>query len=267
MSRLEPNSQFYSGLIAELYEPLAADPPQPNHYTAFLGHSGTPALELACGSGLPMLDLLELGYEVEGLDSSRDMLDRCRAQASRRGLSPTLHLAEMQSFQLRRRYRSIYLAGASFTLLLSDTDATEALARIHGHLEPGGHALVPLEIEDAESIRTDLGRYREIADQSGNLLRVVALGLDVSKDGRNLSHHLRYERIPPSGAPMVVERTWKRRSWTQEQFREIALPAQFEEMVFLDPGGGLAEADARVFVALARRSPEGDSEEQWDASR
>jgi SAM-dependent methyltransferase len=253
-SKPEAASQFYSGLVAELYEPLAGEHARAEDYTGFLDHAGTPALELACGSGLPMLDLLERGYEVEGLDASPDMLDRCRAAAAERGLAPKLYLAEMQSFDLPRRYRSIFLAGASFTLLTTDTDASNALARIYAHLEPGGRALIPLEIEDPAAIRESLGRYHEIVDPSGDCLRVGMLALDVSEDGRNLSHLLRYERIPTGGDPIVVERTWERRSWTQEQFRELILAAKFGEVVFVAPTGGLAEPDASVFVALARRS-------------
>jgi len=247
-------AQFYSGLVAELYEPLAGETARADDYAPFLDRSGTPALELACGSGLPMLDLLERGYEVEGLDASNDMLELFRSRAAERGLAPILHLAEMQSFRLPRRYRSIFLAGASFTLLTTDEDAAGTLKGIYSHLESGGHVLIPLEVEDVDAIRAQLGRRREIMDPSGNRLSVVMLELDVAGDGRNLSCRLRYERIPPAGDPSFVERTWERRSWTQAQFRELVLSAQFDEPTFLTATGGLAEPDASVFVALARRT-------------
>ena len=250
----DPPSQFYSGLVAELYEPLAAETARADEYISFLDQSGPPALELACGSGLPLVELLERGYEVDGLDASSDMLDRCRARAAERGLAPTLYLADMQSFQLPRRYRSVFLAGASFTLLTTDKDAANTLERIYGHLESGGHALIPLEIEDTQAIRRHLGRYREVVDPSGDRLRVAMLALDVSADGRNLYHRLRYERIPMAGEPIAVERTWERRWWTQEQFRELVLAAGFNELAFLAPTGGPAKSDASVFVALARRA-------------
>jgi hypothetical protein len=67
------------------------------------------------------------------------------------------------------------------------------------------------------------------------------------------AQHLRYERIPPVGQPTRVERIWKRRSWTQEQFRELVLAARFEEPTFLSPAGAVVDPEASVFVALARR--------------
>jgi len=249
----EVPSQFYTGLVAELYEPLASEHARADDYIPFLERSGTPALELACGSGLPLLELVERGYEVEGLDASQDMLDRCRAHAAERALDVTLYRAEMQSFSLPRRYRSIFLAGASFTLLTTDEDAASTLKRIYEHLEPGGSALIPLESVDTEGIREYFGRFREVTTEAGDRLRVAVVALDVSADGRSLRHRLRYERIPPSGEPDVVECDWQRRCWSQRQFREMLLSAHFEEVGFRAREGGRAQADAEEFIALARR--------------
>lgn len=71
------------------------------------------ALEIDCGTGHPLLDLVEQGLNVDGLDSSRDMLVRCEAGAQARGLRVSLHQQEMQ-------HRTIFFAGASFIVLGSD---------------------------------------------------------------------------------------------------------------------------------------------------
>lgn len=255
MTARTPASQFYSGLVADLYEPLLGEIARADDYAPFLDRSGAPALELACGSGLPLVELVERGYDVDGLDASDDMLERCRARAETRGVAVTLHRAEMQSFALPRRYRSIFLAGASFTLLTTDEDAARALACIHEHMLPGGSLLIPLECEDPETARRALGRHREVATASGDRLRVAAVALDVSADGRTLHRRLRYERIPASGAPESVERTWTRRSWSQEQFGALLGGAGFQAVAFRNPSGGRAEPDASVFVAIARRDP------------
>lgn len=249
-----PASQFYSGLVAELYDPLVGESARPEDYTPFLDRAGTPALELACGTGRPLLDLLAQGYAVEGLDASPDMLAVCRARAAERGLEPTLHLGEMQSFRLDARYASIFLAGASFTLLTTDADAARALACMHAHLQQGGSALVPLEIEDAEVLRRGVGWHREVPEASGDRLRVTLVDVETRDGGRNLLQRLRYERIPEQGEVASLERTWERRSWTIEQFDELARGAGFERPSFRAPTGGPAEPDASVFVALLRRS-------------
>ena len=246
-------SQFYTGLVADLYEPLLSEPPRAGDYTAFLDRAGAPALELACGSGLPLVELVERGYDVDGLDSSQDMLGRCHARAADRGVKVTVYRAEMQSFALPRRYRAIFLAGASFTLLTSDEDAARALACMHAHLEPGGSVLIPLESHDLEASRKLIGVTREVATPEGDRLRITIDGIDPSADGRTVRRHLRYERLRSTGEHEVVKRTWERRSWPQEQFREMLVAAGFDKVSFVAPSGGRAAPDRPVFVALARR--------------
>jgi SAM-dependent methyltransferase len=248
-------SQFYSGLVADLYEPLAGEHARAAEYSGFLDRSGTPALELGCGAGRPILELREQGYDVEGLDASADMLERCRAAAAARGVEAVLHHAEMQSFALGKRYRTIFLAGASFTLLTSDDDARRALACIHAHLEPGGSALIPLELLDVEGLQKSVGYGRETTDAAGERLSFTTLSAEVEPggDGRTIRRRLRYERTRPGQATEVVERDWRTRHWSQARFAELLAAAGFSQVRFRSPGGGSAAPDARVFVALARR--------------
>ena len=91
-----------------------------------------------------MIELVAQGLDVQGLDSSRDMLARCEAKARAHGLSVSLYQQDMRSLTLPIRYRTIFLAGASFMLLSEAGDAERALRRIHDHLEPGGRVIIPL---------------------------------------------------------------------------------------------------------------------------
>ena len=246
-------SQFYTGLVADLYEPLAGELARADDYVTFLERAGTPALELACGSGLPLVELRQRGYEVEGLDSSRDMLDRCRERAARAGVDVVLHEGEMQRFSLGRRFRSIFLAGASFTLLTTDADASAALDCMLAHLEPGGAVLVPLERPDLDAERAAVGVFRETRDAGGAVLRVGMVALETEDGGRTARRRLRYERVPEGGAAEVVERDWLRRAWSSAEFRGLLEAAGFADVAFVAPSGGPAPDDARLFVALARR--------------
>ena len=97
-----PASQFYTGLVSELYDPLASYRASADDYAPFLDSAQQPVLELCCGSGMPMIELLERGYDVHGLDASADMLARCRERAQGQGLEATLYEQEMQHTSLPR---------------------------------------------------------------------------------------------------------------------------------------------------------------------
>ena len=167
-------SQFYTGLVADLYAPLKSMSQNAKPYAAFLRTRGEPALELGCGDGEPLLDLVEMGFDVEGLDSSMDMLDRCAAAAAARGLDVVLHHGSMAEVALSRRYRSIFIAGATFNLLPDDEVALASLVRIREHLADDGAAFIPLFIPPPTPPEV-LGRFRETASDDGATLRFAPI--------------------------------------------------------------------------------------------
>jgi SAM-dependent methyltransferase len=245
-------TRFYTGLVAQLYEPLVSYRATADEYAPFLDRSGTPALELCCGTGQPLLDLLARGYDVEGLDCSADMLALCREKATRAGLRPTLHEQTLQNMQIPRRFRSIFLAGASFTLLGGDEDARRALVRIHEHLAPGGSVLIPLTVPDANE-PSALGSTRELRGEDGALLRVTLVETRLDRARREVHTALRYERILADGASERADRTLVTRWWEQDRFTEMLREAGFDRIAMRAPGGGRAAPDASVFVCLAQR--------------
>lgn len=244
---------FYTGLVAQLYEPLVSYRATADDYAPFLDRSGAPALELCCGTGMPMLDLLARGYDVEGLDCSPDMLALCRETAARRGLHPVLYEQTMQAMQIGRRFRSIFLAGASFTLLGSDADACRALAQIHWHLTPGGTVLIPLSVPDSRESAAPFGATREIRSDDGALLRVTVAETRIDRAQREVRTALRYERIPVSGDAECVDRMLVTRWWEQERFAAMLRDAGFDRIRFLALGGGRAAPDAPFFLCIAQR--------------
>jgi hypothetical protein len=54
-------ADFYTGIVAELYSPLKSTSQSWEPYAEFIGAAGQPALELGCGEGEPLLELLRRG--------------------------------------------------------------------------------------------------------------------------------------------------------------------------------------------------------------
>jgi SAM-dependent methyltransferase len=239
-------SQFYTGLVAELYSPLRSVVPEPEPYARFVEASGEPALELGCGTGDPLLDLRARGLDVEGLDSSADMLARCRAHARERGIDVVLHEQTIQSMDLPRRYRSMFLAGPTFNLLPDDATARRALERIRVHLEPGGSALIPLMVP-SPTPPEDLGRAREHITADGRHLRVAIMREVRDERARDQTAWLRYEKDTGS-TTLAEDRPWLLHWHTQAGFRELALASGLVVHRILTADGSAAGPDDPVFV-------------------
>lgn len=135
----------YEGFVAEAYD--AWFPPgevfeDTEFFFRHVSDCAGPALDVGCGSGRLLIPFLEAGLDVEGVDASRDMLDRCRERSKAAGVTPELHCQWMQELDLPRRYQCIYIPFCSFQLVLDRADAREALRRFHAHLMPGGKLLI-----------------------------------------------------------------------------------------------------------------------------
>lgn len=229
-------AEFYTGLIAELYEPLASGITGSGRFIDFVQTHGEPALEICCGTGLPLLDLVEAGLDVEGLDASEDMLRLCRDSASRRNLEVTLHHAKMQNFVLDRKFRSVYVANGSITLLPGEEDLHETLKSIRACLEPTGTVLIDLDVPNVAELQKYVGGFKT-TEVEGYQLRVGMTHLDWHEMSQQLVAELRYERIDPDGKVESVDRTWIRTIWTIEQFSEQLNRAGFN-ITSLDESGG-----------------------------
>jgi SAM-dependent methyltransferase len=244
-------SQFYTGLVAELYAPLRSAVPDPEPYARFIARSGEPALELGCGDGDPLLELRARGIDVEGLDASADMLARCRTAATGRDTAVVLHHQPMETMRLRRQYQSIYLAGPTFNLLADDGTAANALARIAEHLRPGGSALIPLFVPPPTPA-AHLGVPRTHTTPDGVEMSVTTVSEHRDETARRQTTVLRYERVSADGA-VREERPWLIHWYTQDGFRNLAIAAGLTVVAVLTNDGRRAgPADDSLVFLLGR---------------
>jgi SAM-dependent methyltransferase len=236
-SPLSP-ARFYTGLVVDLYEPLAVHLARADDYVGFVERSGQPALELGCGSGHPLLEMVRRGYDVDGVDASDEMLARLRRRAAELGIDVRVYEQEMQRMSLPRRYRSVFLAGLTFTLLTTDDDARLTLERMHEHLLPGGSVLIPLSIPDGTRMDTSIGRLRETTLADGTCLRFEVRSVQLDAEARRSTMRLRYERIQPDGSREELERDFLGSWWPPKLFHSMLAEAGFVDIRATRWGGG-----------------------------
>lgn len=106
-----------------------------------------PSLEVGSGSGRLLLPLLERGFDIEGLELSKDMLDICRCSAADRALDPILYNADMTRFDPGKTYASLLVP--AFTLQLA-ADPIKTLNHFKKLLRPEGALYLSVFIPLAE---------------------------------------------------------------------------------------------------------------------
>ena len=143
MSELEYE---YHGMMAQTWDLFRGDTSNwedRKFYLELIRESGTPVLDVGCGTGRLLLDYLSQGIDIDGMDISPEMLDLCRQKAEAIGLKPALYESPMESMRLPRHYQTILVPSSSFQLVLDPSSADAVLQRLFTHLLPGGTLVMP----------------------------------------------------------------------------------------------------------------------------
>lgn len=218
MSELPANA-FYTGLVADLYAPLKSTSFPADRYRELIRRCGEPALELGCGDGEPLLDLREQGLDVDGIDSSPDMIERLHRRAAERGLAVNAWVAAMETVRAARSYQTIFLAGPTFNLLPDDDAMAQALSRIKQALAPDGTAIIPLFVPEPVSSEEIGVPTRQTTPTGWIACQIVHAARNEQTRTQTLT--LRYERVDGEQTE-TVDRDWVIHWISLAMFTDIA---------------------------------------------
>ena len=140
-----PNYEYY-GMLAEFWDLFRGDTSTWDDrffYLEVVRKYGQPVLDVGCGTGRILLDFLQQGTEIDGMDNSPDMLALLHQKAEKLNLQPTVYQQEMTELSLPRQYQTILVPSSSFQLLLDATLPPIAMRKFYEHLLPGGVLAMP----------------------------------------------------------------------------------------------------------------------------
>lgn len=136
----------YHGLMAEFWDLLRGDTSKWDDrffYLDVVRKYGQPVLDIGCGTGRILLDFMQQGIDIDGVDNSPEMLALLRQRAEKLGLDQIVYQQEMADLSLPRKYGTILVPSSSFQLLLDPALPPMALRCFYEHLLPGGTLGMP----------------------------------------------------------------------------------------------------------------------------
>ena len=150
----------YQKLCTEVYE-LSKPAPSIDAYTFYRGYASSVnglILEPICGTGRFLIPLLEEGFDVHGLDSSKQMLAVLEHKAAAKKLSPQVWQGSVESLNRHDKYALIFIPAGSFGLITEPQQISRSLHLLFDHLTEGGILL--FEVETRSSVPSPTGIWR-----------------------------------------------------------------------------------------------------------
>ena len=149
--------------IADLYDHvgLYRNRPDVDFFVDAARESGSPVLEIGCGTGRVLIPTARAGIEIVGLDLSPSMLAICRAFIKQEPaeVRSRIELVEgdMRAFDCGRTFKLITLPFRPFQHLVSVEDQLACLSGICRHLVTGGRLILDLFNPSLEALTQPTG--------------------------------------------------------------------------------------------------------------
>jgi len=114
-------------------------------YSAELRRCRGPVLEVACGTGMILLKLLEQGIDIYGFDIAEEMLRVLFEHAETANIEDIhdrVSRQDMRDFHYDRTFEAIIIPARSFLHLTNQEDQIACLRAVRSHLGPKGRLLL-----------------------------------------------------------------------------------------------------------------------------
>ena len=185
-------------------------------YVAAALEAGSPVLELGCGTGRVLLPTAAAGVEVVGLEMEEAILEVARRKLASSDAPvrerTRLVRADMEEFDLGRRFGLVTIPYRTFQHLLTPADQHQALECVHRHLEDGGFLALdifdPLMDIAGRGFTGQLQKDTDFVDPKTGHAVVVWYSRQYDPEVQLLEQELIFEETDKTGE--VVSRTYGR---------------------------------------------------------
>lgn len=223
---------YYGSLSSEVYDidkPIGFPYRDVKFYLSRLESCKGPILEPGTGTGRILIPLLEKGLNVDGFDSSKNMISKCEDNCRKRDLNPKLFEAKMEDFSLDKKYDAIIVPTGTFLLLHKRADSIKALKNFYKHLSNGGRLIVDISLQTDISIGTVLTRTWECPN--GDIIVLEDKTVEVDYINQYTISHGRYEKWREGVLLQTELEYYPLRWYGVEEFKSILESIGFEKIV------------------------------------
>jgi SAM-dependent methyltransferase len=219
----------YGTLATEVYDidkPVGSSFGDLEYYSRALEGTVGQILEPAVGTGRILIPLLEAGLDVEGYDTSPEMIATCRANGRRRNLDPVVHEADMTAFVRSNEYAAVIVPAGSIVLLDGRDEVVRALGCFRASLRPGG--TLTLDVPAPELI--DGSEPTRSWAVEPFVWTLQTLGTQYDPAANQTTRWLRYEKWRDGALVATELQRFRLQHWSIAEFTGLLLSTGFTEI-------------------------------------
>lgn len=141
ISIFSPEAIYYNGEFYDhIMEGMVNKPTDIPFWIESVNMYGKPVLELTCGTGRIITEILDRSHQSTGIDNSESMLSVARNK------SPYINWinADVRNFNLNRKFPLIIFPYNAFCHFLKSSDVTNCLSCIKDHLTTDGTLIIDI---------------------------------------------------------------------------------------------------------------------------
>ena len=205
--------------------------------------SGSPVLELGCGTGRVLIPTARAGIEITGLDASEIMLGVCRAhlQKEPEEVRSRIQLVKgrMQDFGLDRRFNLVTIPFRPFQHLESVEAQVSCLRHVRTHLQNNGRLILDLFNPWIHRLIEDMGK--EFGEEPAFMMpdgrKVIRKHRTVARDLFNQinDEEMIYDVTHPDGSAERIVEPFRMRYLYRFEAEHLLARCGFElEQVYAD---------------------------------
>ncbi len=138
---------LYRKLLSEYYD-LAFPDIEEQEFAFWLENTRSVKenmLEIGCGTGRVLIPLLSRNINIMGVDSSEEMLSRCREKCANLNLEVKLANQSMQKLNLPHKFEFIFIPDGTIGFAVNDEDIKQVFKNIYSHLLPEGNFIFDIQ--------------------------------------------------------------------------------------------------------------------------
>lgn len=145
----ESLQRFYSG-FADKYDLFASWDERMRRERRFFkflldSNNVSTVLDCFCGTGFHVAMLSEMGYKVEGIDISPDMVRKAQENLKSKGLDARVRLGDVKALDTGKKYDCVLSMGNSLPHEFGDDNVSLALKKMYEALNQGGTCVIHME--------------------------------------------------------------------------------------------------------------------------